>query len=126
MKEDEVFKYISDHQLDSIMNNTKWKKLVKEINADPNYRPSVNIKYIFDRENNGKFSPVWWEEVERDGYKLIEWIEINPIKEERIGALVPPKVTDHTDFVKSAIEKHGIPYEVNGKVFKIWGYRRTK
>lgn len=126
MKEDEVFKYISGHQLDFIMNNTKWKELVKEINADPNYSPSVNIKYIFDRENNGKFSPVWWEEIERDGYKLIEWMEIDPIKEEPIGALGSPNVTDYTDFLKRAIEKYGIPYEVYGKVFKILGYRRTK
>ena len=126
MKEDEIFKYVSEHQLVSIMNNTKWKELVQAITADPEYNPSVNIKYIFDKENNGKFSPVWWNEVERDGFKLIEWIEINPIKEEWIGAIVPPKTTDFSDFVKLALDKYGIPYEREVKVFKIWGYRRTK
>lgn len=59
MKEDEVLKYVFEHQLVSTMNNTKWKEMVKEITADPNYNPAVNIKLIFDKENEGKFSPVW-------------------------------------------------------------------
>lgn len=126
MKEDEISKYVFEHRLVSIMNNTKWKEMVKEITTDPDYNPSVNIKCIFDKDNNGGFCPVWWDEVERDGFKLIEWLEINPIKEERVGALVSPKVTDYTGFVRSALEKHKIPYEINGKIFKILGYQRVK
>lgn len=117
-------KYIIEHQLSSCMNNTKWRELVEEITKDQDYNPSVNIKTVFEKENNNSFSTVWWEEVESEGYNLIEFLEINPIKEEFVGRLVKPKTTDYTKFIESGLKKHSIPYEVNEGIFKIYGYKR--
>ncbi len=117
-------KYIIEHQLSSCMNNTKWRELVEEITKDQDYNPSVNIKTVFEKENNNSFSTVWWEEVESEGYNLIEFLEINPIKEEFVGRLVKPKTTDYTEFIESGLKKHSIPYEVNEGIFKIYGYKR--
>jgi len=63
-----TLKYISENQLSSCMNNTKWKELVDEFTSIEGYEPLVNIKLIFDAGNNNTFSQVWWEEVERDGF----------------------------------------------------------
>jgi len=124
MKNDFLEKYITNNQLSSCMNNTKWKELISEITQREDFNPPVNIKYVFDLENNGLFSPVWWEEVEREGFNLIEWLEINPIKTIKVGRLVKPKMEDFTEFIESGLIKHSIPYEFSNGIFKIYGYRR--
>jgi hypothetical protein len=124
--EEEIFKYITNHQLSSCMNNTKWKELVSELTSIECYEPLVNIKLIFDNENNNDFSHVWWDEVERDGFELIEWIQIKPFKIEKVGRLIEPKKTDFTEFVKKALDKHNIPYNYGNEVFTVQGYKRMK
>lgn len=125
MQEDEISKFVFDRQLASVMNNTKWKELVSAITSDPEFDPPVNLKLLWQKENNGKFSPVSWQEIERDGFKTIEWIEIKPLKEEYMGRLIPNKVTDYTEFIRTGLEKHSIPYELNEGIFKINGYAKT-
>ena len=71
---------ISEKNLSSQMNNTKWKELVDSITSNSDFNPDVNIKFLFDQENNGKFCPVWWSEIERDGFERIEWIELELIR----------------------------------------------
>jgi len=55
----------------------------------------------------------------------IEWIEIDPVKSERIGRLVPDKKTDYSEFVVSVLLKNNIPYSINGPNYKVWGYANT-
>lgn len=124
MRHDSIRKYIAEQQLTSNMNNTKWKELIKEITSDTEYDPRVNIKYLMDKDNNGKFSTVWWDEVEQYGFDSIEWIEINPIKEISIGRLVAPKTIDYSDFIKKRLDKQTIPYEIIDGIFKVYGYKR--
>lgn len=88
MTDQEILKYVQVNNLSSFLNNIKWKKLVSAITSGPSFNPPVNCKTIFESENNGVFSPVWWEEVERDGFN------IKPQKEENTGRLTKPKVTD--------------------------------
>lgn len=124
MRNEALEKYINENQLSSCMNNTKWKKLVSEITKRDDFIPEVKIKYVFDSENNGLFCAVWWDEVEQEGFNLIEWWEINPIKSTNIGRLVKPKTEDFTDFIECGLKKHSIPYELNNGIFKVYGYRR--
>lgn len=65
----EVLDYIEKHQLSSFMNNMKWRRFIRAIHSKAEYRPRVNIKYIFDEEEKEEkgFCEVWWNEVERDG-----------------------------------------------------------
>lgn len=124
--EENTLRYITEHQLSSCMNKTKWKELVSEITSIEYYEPLVNIKLIFDKENNNSFSPVWWNEVERDGFELIEWIQIKPFSIEKVGKLVELKKTDFTESVKKALDKHSIPYHYGDNVFTVYGYKRMK
>ena len=119
----DIFNYIKDHKLSSRMNNTKWKEMVEVITSDDEYLPLVNIKLIFDADSNNSFSPVWWHEVEKNGFELIEWIQIKPFKIEKSGRLIDPKITDYTEFIKSGLDKHNVPYEHEGELFTIYGYR---
>jgi hypothetical protein len=124
--EEKTLKYITDHQLLSCMNNTKWKELASEITSIEDYELLVKIKLIFDKENDNGFSPVWWDEVESDGFELIEWVQIKPFKIEKAGRLIEPKKTDFTESVKKALAKHNIQYEYDSSVFTVHGYRRMK
>jgi hypothetical protein len=124
--EKRTLKYISDHQLSSCMNTTKWKKLVTEITSNEMYEPLVNIKLIFDEKNTNSFSPVWWNEVERDGFELIEWLQIQPFNTEKGIRLTDPTQIDHTEFIQKALKKHNIPYEYDHSIFTIYGYKRMK
>jgi hypothetical protein len=126
MNEKELAEFIHKNQLVSIMNDTKWRELILSITADDNFDPSVNIKYLDDNENNNLFSTVWWEEVESYGYKAIEWIKINPIKETYQGRLIENKKEDFSSLIQSALDKYNIPYELEEGVFCINGYLKTR
>ncbi len=124
--EEPLAKYIQEQQLVSVMNNTKWKKLVSAITANPDFVPHVRLKYIFEEENKGGFTLVWWEEVEQEGFNNMEWLDINPVKEEFQGILISSKLTDYTVFIKEALEKNYIPYEIHNGIFRVKGYQRTR
>ena len=61
------------------MNNTKWEKLISEINVKEDYSPHVRIKYLYDLEPPEGFSPVWWDEVKQFGYK--RWSFADPLRD---------------------------------------------
>ncbi|EMR01908.1 DUF6678 family protein [Cesiribacter andamanensis] len=126
MQNKELAAYIAQHQLVAVMNTTKWNELISELTADPAYEPRVRIKLLFDDENTGGFSPVWWHLVEEQGFEYIEWLEINPIKEEQLGRLVAPRKKDYTAFIQQGLDKHAIPYELSNGIFRITGYLRTR
>lgn len=100
----------------------QWQKIIKAITSNNDFAPPVNIKLTFEQENNGRFSPVWWDQVEQEGFDLIEWIEIKPIKSEYIGRLVAPKTTDYTAFIKDCLDDNEIPYTLNEGIFRIENY----
>lgn len=124
MKDKETLKYTEVNKLSSQLNNTKWKKLIKSINSHPDFTPHINYKTIFENENNGKFSLVWWEELEQDGFKIIEWMEIKSYKEEYTGRFTPPIITDYSNFIKNSLDENSIKYTLKNGIFKIIGYYR--
>jgi len=106
------------------MNNTKWERLISKVILNDTFEPRVNIKFIFDTKVSNVFSIVHWDEVRLEGYKLIEWIKINPIKEEYLGTLVEPKYTDYSQLIETKLIQNHIPYEYDDKVFIVYGYKR--
>ncbi|WP_299699813.1 DUF6678 family protein [uncultured Pontibacter sp.] len=119
-----IERYLHEHQLVSVMNNTKWNKLVSAITSDETFNPAVNIKYVLDSDNKAKFAPVWWNEIAAEGYKLIEWLEIYPFKDERVGVLVPALKHEYTAFIQKALKENNIPYVLERGIFRIYGYTR--
>tara|TARA_B110000967_G_C18659655_1_gene447535 strand:+ start:491 stop:787 length:297 start_codon:yes stop_codon:yes gene_type:complete len=98
--------------------------LVDEFTSIEGYKPLVNIKLIFDAGNNNTFSQVWWEEVERDGFELIEWMQIKPFEIEKSASLIEQKLTDYTEVLKKGLDKHNIEYHYENEAFTIYGYKR--
>jgi hypothetical protein len=47
-------RYVQEHQMVSVMNNTKWHALIKAITSDESFDPPVNIKYVLDTYKEGK------------------------------------------------------------------------
>jgi hypothetical protein len=125
--EKEILNYIRKHQLSSCMNNTKWKRLINAITSKKEYAPNVKIKLIFDKSEEDEkieFCPVWWKNIEQDGFEVIEWLKINSIEKEYLGRLVEPKFTDHYEFIKKSIKKSNVNYEYENSIFTIYGYKR--
>ncbi|MFT5777649.1 MAG: hypothetical protein ACI837_000597 [Crocinitomicaceae bacterium] len=125
MRDSKIDKYIQDHKLSSIMNNTKWKEMISAITSNSDYAPSVNIKTFFYPESKG-YNPVWWEEVERDGFEYIERVNINPISEEYLGRLVESQKTDHSEFIINALDGKNIPYKIYDGIISVSGYISLK
>jgi hypothetical protein len=105
------------------MNNTKWKKFVSAINNIDGFEPQVNIKYVLEKRNSQTFAQVWWEEIEQEGFELIEWIQIMPVKEEQIGRLITKHKTSYANELKDALEKNNINYDLGNGIFTIYGYK---
>ena len=57
-------------------------------------------------------------------YQDIEWLKIRAQISIRTGALLEPKIEDHTDELVRLIRKAGIPFSRTESVIKIWGYVR--
>ena len=49
----------------------------------------------------------------------VEWIDINPIENVRIGARVPDKQIDHTKNIKNYLDKNLIHCSVQDKIIRI-------
>ena len=52
----------------------------------------------------------------------VEWIDIGLYQETRIGQLVKPRITDHSEWIIPLIESIGFEYEVSGDVARIFAY----
>ncbi|MFT5819639.1 MAG: hypothetical protein ACI8ZM_000864 [Crocinitomix sp.] len=115
-------KIISNRQLSSRMNNTKWKKLLHSLKANPNFNPDVNIKFLDETHNKGKFSPVWWSEVEEIGFVRIEWLEIRTYTEENQGRLIEPKRIDYSEFIILCLKSASIDYFQENDVIRVNAY----
>jgi len=49
----------------------------------------------------------------------VEYIDINPIEQIRIGARVPDKRNDHTDLIKNYFDKNLIKYSIDDKTIRV-------
>lgn len=105
----------------SRMNTTKWKELIKVLTNILEYDPQVAIKFLYDK-NDASFAPVWWHEIEQEGFEYIEYLKIDPIKKTYIGRLVTDKKEDFSKTIKDGLDKYSIPYEMENEIFVIYGY----
>ncbi|MEJ6522473.1 hypothetical protein PQI64_22225 [Shewanella bicestrii] len=115
--------YLNQHQLTSVMSLTKWRQLELALHEKPEFMPHVRYKLLEDEGPNPGFTPVWWDELlaicER-----IEWLEIDPLKREYRGRLLPEKTADFTDYIEAQLYKYRLPYSKEAQGLRIWGYLR--
>ncbi|ASK69660.1 hypothetical protein CF168_12760 [Shewanella bicestrii] len=115
--------YLNQHQLTSVMSLTKWRQLELALHEKPDFMPHVRYKLLEDEGPNPGFTPVWWNELlaicER-----IEWLEIDSLKREHRGRLLPEKTTDFTAYIEAQLYKYRLPYSKEAQGIRIWGYLR--
>ena len=122
----EILQLIQKMQLTSCMNNTRWRELVAVITFREDFDPPVRIKYLLEEKPSSGFSTVWWDEVQQIGFEVIEWIQIQPWREEHRGRLIKPQVIDYSEFIKHALERQNIPYELEAGIYTVYGYKKTE
>lgn len=120
----QTLKYINEHQLSSVMNNTKWRKLDSAVNESDDFVPHIRYKLIHEDEPNSGFTPVWWNEL-LEISEVIEWLEIQPFQIEHFGGLVSDKQTDFTSLLSGQLKKQSIPFSIENGMYRIWGYLRV-
>lgn len=108
--------------LSSVMNKTKWRELAIALDSNREFTPVIRAKYIFDALPMPGFSFFDWELLIQGESENIEWIEIDPIKREYMGQLVPDKETDFSKFIKNTLSQFNIPYSLENSFYKVWGY----
>ncbi|MCL2749740.1 MAG: hypothetical protein FWE96_01845 [Coriobacteriia bacterium] len=114
------------------MNNTKWKELQNAIDDLP-FPPPFVLKDVCEEEVNiSAFDEDvwWWGDWSDEGlydwgdYFAIEWIKVRPRYTKHQGRLLPDIIAeDITDEFLAILVKYSIPYEVDGGVITIYGYR---
>ena len=116
----DILKLINEHNLISVMNNTKWKKLAIAIESDAQKEPCVSVKFLYEQEPTG-YSLMDWD-LGVHNCTLFEWVDIDPIKRIRIGGLVPDKEIDLTSSVLEMLNSNNIPYSIESGMYRVWGY----
>ncbi|GAB3827822.1 DUF6678 family protein [Hymenobacter jeollabukensis] len=123
MKEDPLTAFIYANQLASVMNQTKWRELADALTSNPAFEPEVRVQYLLDDRPDG-FGLLEWDSVRHRDSRFIEWMDIDPVRRQRVGRLVDDTRTDFTPWVKSALERHSIPFTEQDGLFRIYGYLR--
>ena len=128
MRED-VLKIVNRDQLVSCMNNTKWHRLLSELNP---IQVDKRVKYI-DSDIPSNWQPGAWMPVpgyvEFSGgptpFRYIEWLEIKKVASKHIGMLVSDRLTDRSGDIQNVIGQMNLDYEESDLSFVIFGYRRA-
>jgi hypothetical protein len=136
---EKAFRYISEYQLVSIMNNTKWIEFREAMMNELPFKPPYIIKSIYEQEDDSLYYTDIYDDVSYTGNYdeecfeylenfTIEWVKVNPrYYEETGGRLVSKKVFHNCEEeLVSVLGKYNIPYEYESGVYVIRGYIRTK
>lgn len=126
---EKVARYVQTNQLQSFMNNTKWKELREAMDA-LEHSPAFIVKYLLNEEQETpdfedipRYAGDWSEDCFSASF-AIEWLKIHAKFRSFQGHLLPDAVADFSDVIQAALEKHHIPYEKQGDIFTIFGYKQ--
>jgi len=119
---------ISQKQMYSVMNDTKWKELQQAIN-ELLFPPPYELKYVTDEEDPLEFNEDVtyigdWSDEPLTPFFRIEWIKVRPRYRKYRGRLIQEELVDETEEFIYLLKKYYIPYEEKQGTFIIYGYRK--
>jgi hypothetical protein len=123
----EVRAELTKRSLGSLMNDTKWGKLLAEINKLPFPPPYQRKDVLHSEPEPSSFDSEVsyhgdWEEGINPLFS-IEWVRIRPRYLKHVGQLLPKAIVDCEVELERALQSLGQPYEkVDGSIW-IYGYR---
>ncbi|QPK94154.1 hypothetical protein HCQ94_00055 [Actinomyces sp. zg-332] len=130
---EKVLAIISERNLCSYMNNTKWNELSQAMLEEMPFPPPYVVKYLFEDENSvpkledddSNFGT--WYRCDcccfPNGTISIEWIKIRPRYLKHIGTLVESELVDASKKLQEILNKYNINYEVENNTYCIYGYK---
>src|SRR4051812_27050224 len=114
-------RHLEREGLTGAMNDTKWRRLfqsLKKIDHLLRFRRK-------DVRDAVSLEPGWdqiWHVM--GGWENIEWLDISARTSHHRGALVPPRIEDHTEDLLEALRTAGVRYSITAEGVRIWGYLR--
>lgn len=121
-----VADHLHEHGLVPVMNATKWAELAAYLRCLVPYGPQVRLKELFEDEPGPGFIHLDWDWVIHDGEtRLIEWLEIDPIRRTARGRLIPDHLEDLGPRIEDVLHRTAVPFSREGELFKVWGYVRA-
>ena len=118
-------KFISNNNLISYMNNTKWNKFLDGLITNQVSSPVVKYKYIRHTEIYGP-SHVDWEDFKScQKFENIEWIKVLPIEKLYIGEVAGSKYINRTDEYIKWLSCINVHYVIENAEITIYGYKKS-
>jgi hypothetical protein len=118
---------VERRQLTSMMNTTKWAKLVHAVAEELPFPPPYQRKDVLKTTPEPEHfdTDVWYHGDWHEGilpYASIEWVRIRPRYVQSKGRLLPHEVVDEEKQFVEILQRYRIPYRHNGDSYWIYGY----
>lgn len=107
----------------SVMNNTKWENLRSSMLDLKDKAPMWKVTCLRSKISESYWDGDWCHHLPT--FKFIEYLDIDPIQKIRKGGLVEDEI-DNTKLIINLLEKNLIPFSIEGKYLRIWGYTRAQ
>ncbi len=120
---------ISEKNMYSIMNNTKWRELQNAIKGLP-FPPPYQMRCITDEIEPICFNEdvsYWgdWTDEAMFPFFNIEWIKVRPRYLKYRGNLINDELIDETEEFVAILKKYSIPYDEENGAYIIYGYKKS-
>lgn len=120
-----ILEHVQREGMAPLMNSTKWRELAFALTSIKRVGPKVRVKYLLDEEPCSGFTHLDWEWVKHGETSILEWLEIDPVYKTFQGRLIPEKEEDLSEAIFAALKAVGVPFSMEGKLYKVWGYVRA-
>lgn len=124
---DKVMEAVSERQLASVMNTTKWTELQTAVHNTLPFPPPFQAKYVLtESPSPHEFEDdVWYVGDWVEGlmpFYAVEWIRVRPRRVVHTGRLIPPELIDITEEFIGILKEYSIPYYLSNDSIYIYGY----
>ncbi len=110
---------VEQRGLSGAANDCKWSRLLDAMRQRERWRPSYRYKCVDGPPS--RWDVEWWCHLPFP-MMSVEWFDICFLQEISRGALVPPEIVNHSDWIVRILDEARFCYDVVGDVIRIHGY----